>query len=295
MNPWRLLLLVALMVPATSFAQKKEIQELQRDMGLLSEQVREIQRVQNEKLTALQVLLQQTFDAASKANTSVAVLESRIADTFRQQEKNVMAPIAGVNTKVDQMASEFGALRETVADTHARLGKLQQQIIDLGNAVKTMQAPAAPPPPSAGIQGASGAPPVPAEVLYSNAMRDKSGGKPDLAMQQFRDYLQYYGTTELAPNAQFYVAEIYYSRGDLDNALKEYDALLEKFPENNKTADALYMKGQTLVKMGKRTAGAQEFREVVKRFPRSDVATKARAQLRAMGLSATAPASARRK
>jgi tol-pal system protein YbgF len=126
---------------------------------------------------------------------------------------------------------------------------------------------------------------VPAETLYSNALRDKSGGKPELALQQFRDYLTFYGSTELAPEAQFQIAEIYYSQGDLDSALQEYDALLEKFPENSKTADALYMKGQTLVKTGKRTAGAAEFREVIRRFPRSDMATKARAQLKAMGLS----------
>jgi tol-pal system protein YbgF len=286
----RLLLLVALAVPAT-FAQRKEIQELQREMGLLSEQVRNIERTQNERFTAIQVLIQQTFDAASKASTSVAVLEGWFKDRFREQEKNVMAPIAGVNTKVDQMAQEFGALREAVADTNARLGKLQQQIIDLGNAVKTMQAPA-PPPPAATPQTAA---PPPAGVLYNSALRDRQGGKPDLAIQQFRDYLQYYGTTELAPNAQYHIAEIYYSQGDLQNALTEFDVVLEKYEDSEKTPDALYMKGQTLVKMGKRTAGAQEFRELIRRFPRSGVATQARAQLKAMGLSPTAPATSRKK
>ena len=43
--------------------------------------------------------------------------------------------------------------------------------------------------------------------------------------------------------------------------------VLEKYPDNNKTADALYMKGQTLVKMGRRTQGGQEFQELIKRFP----------------------------
>ena len=55
------------------------------------------------------------------------------------------------------------------------------------------------------------------------------------------------------------------------------------------------MKGQTLVKTGRRTAGAAEFREVVRRFPRSDIAAKARAQLKAMGLSTTAPTSSRKR
>jgi TolA-binding protein len=290
MNLRRLVWLVALAIPAVSFAQRKEIQELQREMGLLSEQVRDIQRVQNEKFAGLQALVQQILDDTRKTNTSVAVLDSTVRDKLSEQEKKVMAPIAGVNTRVEQMANEFGMLKESVGETNARLGKLQQQMVDLGNAVKTMQAPAAPPP------SASGLPPVPAETLYSNALRDKSGGKSELALQQFRDYLTFYGSTELAPEAQFQIAEIYYSQGDMENALQEYDALLEKFPENSKTADALYMKGQTLVKTGKRTAGAAEFREVIRRFPRSDMATKARAQLKAMGLSTmVAPTSSRKK
>jgi tol-pal system protein YbgF len=293
MNVRRLWLLAALVLPAAAFGQRKEIQELQREMGLLSEQLRTIERSMNDRLAGIQVLIQQTLDSVNKANTTVAVLESGFRDRFREQEKNVMAPIAGVNTKVDQMANEFGALKETVADTNARLGKLQQQIVDLSNAVKTMQAPAPPPP---GMQSsAPGAPPIPAEVLYNNALRDRSGGKTELAIQQFRDYLQYYGNTELAPNAQFYIAEILYSQGELEKALPEFDAVLERFPENDKTVDALFMKGQTLVKMGRRTAGAQEYREVVRRFPRTDFATKARAQLKAMGLSVTAPASSKRK
>jgi tol-pal system protein YbgF len=279
------LVLIALALPA-AFAQKKEIQELQREMGLVSEQVRSIERTQNERLTAIQVLIQQTLDAANKANTSIAVLESGV----RAQEKSMMAPIAGVNSKVDQMANEFSALRETVTDINARLGKLQQQIIDLSNAVKTMQTPAPPPDVTPQVPA-----PPPAGVLYSNALRDRMGGKPDLALQQFRDYLQHYGTTELAPNAQYYIGEIYYSQGNLEEAMKEFDVVLEKFPDSDKTPDALFMKGQTLVKMGKRTAGAAEFREVVRRFPRSEMATKARAQLKAMGLSATAPAPTRKK
>ena len=56
------------------------------------------------------------------------------------------------------------------------------------------------------------------------------------------------------------------------------------------TADARYMKGQTLVKMGKRTSGAAEFRQLIKEYPRSEQAVKAQAQLKQLGLSAATPA-----
>ena len=61
--------------------------------------------------------------------------------------------------------------------------------------------------------------------------------------------------------------------------------MLEKYPDNNKTADAMYGKGQALIKMGRRTDGGHEFQDLIKKFPRNDLSTKACDQLKGMGLS----------
>ena len=115
-----------------------------------------------------------------------------------------------------------------------------------------------------------------------------------MALQEFSDYLKYYPSMAYAPNAQYQIGDIYFSEGNYDAALKAFDLVLEKFPDNNKTPDALYMKGLTLVRMRRPTAGSKEFQEVVRRYPRSEIATKAREQLRLMGLAAGG-ASARKK
>ncbi len=119
-----------------------------------------------------------------------------------------------------------------------------------------------------------------------------SGGKLDLALQEFSDYLKWYGNTDLAPNAQFYIAYIHSSQGDYDNAVKEFDMVLEKYPDNNKTPDSLYNKGLALTKMGRRTDGAQEYRELIQRFPANDLSKRACDQLKGMGLSCGARAAA---
>ncbi len=285
-----LALAVLLWIPSLASGASKEIQELQRDVAQLQEMIRSLQQSQNERLAAVTVLVQQAVDAANKANTSVAVLESGLRQSIREQESKVVAPVAGVGTKVDQMITDFQALRESVNDLAARLSKLQTQMVDVTNAVRTIQAPPAPPPGAVASPTASGAPPAPAETLYQNALRDRLGGKMDLALQGFSDYLKYYGNTELAPNAQYYIAEIHFSQGDLESALTEFDMVLERYPDNNKTADALYMKGQTLVKMGRKTQGGQEFRELMKRFPGTDLSNKACTQLKALGYACTSSA-----
>ncbi|HLY18730.1 MAG TPA: tetratricopeptide repeat protein [Bryobacteraceae bacterium] len=299
MTLWRGLVPALLIFPSLTFAASKEIVELSRDVALLQEQMRTLQRSQDEKLTAIQVLVQQALDAANKANTSVALLQNNLQQSTKDQQSKVGTAVIDLGAKVDSMTTDVSALRESVADISSQMGKLQQQMVDIGNAVKTIQSPAAPPPSGTGGSGPGGGsvggpgpggttpgmPQVSADTLYQNAMRDQSGGKDDLALQEYTQYLADYGNLALAPSAQFHVAEIHLKQGKLDDALQEFDMVLEKYPDNSKTPDALYMKGGTLVRMGKRTQGKQEFCELVKRFPSSDLATKSRAQVKNLGLT----------
>ena len=123
-----------------------------------------------------------------------------------------------------------------------------------------------------------------ASDLYSNANRDRTSGKLDLSLQEFGDYLRCYGNTDLAPNAQYYIGWIHYSQGDYPSALKDFDAVLEKYPDNNnKMPDAFYYKGLTLVKMSQRTAASAEFTELIQRFPSNSLAPQACNQLKRHG------------
>jgi tol-pal system protein YbgF len=300
----RLCVLILFGVPAVCLAASKDIEELQRDLGLLQEQVRALQVSQGEQFTKLGVLVQQAIDGANKANTTVAVIEDNIRRSVNEQEQKIVTPVVSLGTRVDQMSSDFRTLQQAVSDLAAQMSKMQVQLTDLGNAVKAMSAPPAPPPPPTGasdVTGASGSPSMSASDLYSNARRDDDAGKYDLALQEYSDYLKWYGNTALAPNAQFYIAHIHYAQGDYNRAADEFDMVLEKYPDNNKTADALYLKGMALVKEQRRTDGAQEFRELIKRFPNDDNSKKACTELRNMGLScgtaraATAPPKAASK
>ena len=297
----RLFLAVLFIFPVICPAASKEMLELQREVAQIQDNLRVLQSSFDTKVGTLTAQVQQALDAANRMNTSLAGLQGVIQEQLRQQGKEVVGPVANVGTKIDEMSTSLQQVQNSMADVTARMGKLEQQLMDLSNAVRTMQTPVAPPPGSGQGAAPGGAPlgPTsaavpPGEVLYQNAYRDKLGGKNDLALQGFNEYLKYYPETSLAPAAQFWIGDIYFQQGDNENALKAFDLVLEKYPANNKTPDALYMKGRTLVKLDKRNAAAKEFRELIQRYSGSDAATKARAQLKQMGLSAPSSASRRR-
>lgn len=295
-----LIFTLMLLIPARTWAApSREIVELVRDVGTMQDQLRTLQSSLDAKMSEMKTIVQQTLDTSSKSNTSVAVLDSTIRDRMAEQQKTMAAPMANLSTKVDQMSSDFTGMREAVTDLSDRMNKLQLQLTELGNTVRTLNAPPAP-PPSAGLVGVPGMPPVgmSPNQLYETAMRDRSGGNLDLAQQGFEEYLKYFSNTDLAPNAQFYIGQIAYDKGDFPGAIRGFDTVLEKFPENNKTADANFMKGMALLKAGKRDAAAKEFQNVATKYPNSEVASKARAQRKALGLSTPSsapPARARRR
>jgi TolA-binding protein len=273
--------------------------ELQRNMGLLEDQVRALQASNEDRFKKLEGILQETLDAVRQQSTAVNGLQARVDERLNAASKTLVAPIAGVNTKVDQMADEFRGVKESINDVSVRLGKLEAKLVDLNTALRTINTPPAPAP---GPQGSSGAslPPagMSAEVTYQNAQRDMSGGKLDLALAQFQDYLKYFGDTELAPNAQYYIADINRQKGNYEAAIEGYDLVLEKYQENNKTVDARYMKAKCLLQAGQRTAAAQEFRELIKRYPSHELAEKSKAELKSLGLpsaSSAAPAPRRKR
>jgi TolA-binding protein len=279
---WLWLASAAFLLTPLSFGQNRQMVELQRDVSDLQDKVHKLDSTFNEKMGSLNTLVQQCIDSIAKLNTSMAVLDS----SLRERESKLSEPLTATGAKVDQMANEFQAVRVSVDDLSSRLGKLERTLVDLGNTMKVIASPPAPPGPAASgpPQGLS------ADTLYANAMRDKDGGNSDMALQEFGDYLKYYRDTDTAPNAQYYIGEISYNRKDYETALKAFDAVLEQFPEgkNTKLLDAMFMKGRTLVLMGDKAGAIAEFRAVIKRAPTSELATKAKAQLASLGVAPAA-------
>jgi tol-pal system protein YbgF len=113
-------------------------------------------------------------------------------------------------------------------------------------------------------------------------------------MQEFTDYLKYFSNTQFASNAQFYIGDLYFKRQDYTNALQAFDNVLERFPDGNKTADAHYMKGMALMQLGRNDSAAREFRDVYTSYPDTDLAAKAKARLKDLGLTVGASSNSKK-
>jgi tol-pal system protein YbgF len=289
--------LLLLIFSAYSFAASKEMVALQQTVNDIQQRVDAMERDLDTKLGELTATMQQVQDSANKSN-------AQLQDSLNNGIGRQLQPVATLGTRVDSVGDDVRSLKDTINDLNARLERMDAKITDLKNQMQIMQSP--PAVPGAGVPGStvpgagtgapgqgqtSGPPPgMSLDKTYTDARRDLQTGNADLASQEFHQILTYYPDSELAANAQYYVGEIAYNKGDYSGAVQSFDAVLERYPNNPKTADAHWMKGMSLVKAGQRNRAVQEFRALIEQFPRTDDARKAQAQLHQLGVTTTTTA-----
>jgi tol-pal system protein YbgF len=247
-------------------AVDRSMQELQRDVAQLQDLVKTLQTVVTEKLSALQVQVQSSSEAASQANAGVAAVQRSLEQMLRDQQNKLVPPMVAMGARMDQVTNGLGTMQQAVSDLASLMAKLQTQIGDLNNAVKVITTPPAPPPVTAEQ------PPMPAAALFENANGDFRTGKLNLALEEFTSYLKFYADTPLAPDAQYYVGSIHQSQNDLESAVKDFDALVNNYPDAKKVPDALFYKGKALMLLGRTGEATDTFKDLRKRFPTNDLA-----------------------
>jgi TolA-binding protein len=296
MNASRLFLLTMVLSPAILPAQKKEdILSMQRDIATMDEHVKQMQKSLDEKMAALTALVQQSIDLSNKTSAAMASMQHNVEQRMTEQGTKLVAPVATLGTKVDEMSGDVRSVQAAVAGLVRQMNDMDAKIADMSSAIRTLSATqiSPPPPKEASVGGtAQQAPDTPppgmsAELSYTAALGDYNGKKDDIALEEFAQYVRYYPQSANAPNAQFYMGQIYYRGEDWVNAAKAFDLVLEKFPKNAKTADAQFYKAMSLMKNHQKTDAGKEFKNFLAAFPDNARAKEAHLHLRELGLESS--------
>jgi tol-pal system protein YbgF len=291
----------SLVGPRPAEAVAREIIELQHDVTSLLQGQKDLSTQMTQDHTVMKTLVEQSGDTVGKLNGTMSALQKSMQDVT-----------ANSGARLDTMSTQVQGLSDNLEEIKSRLGKLNQQLVDLQNTVQSLDAKisgggtAAPAaggssgtapspaggslPPTGAASGGGSAPS--ADTLYSNGLRDITSGKYDLARQEFLDYLKYYGDTDLASNAQFFLGEIAYKQKQYEQAVSEYDKVLSTYPKSFKVVPAHLRKGMALIELGQKTQGVRELRDVIKRYPNTEEDRLARAKLKELGVPVTATAAA---
>lgn len=283
----------SLLGPRPAEAVAREIIDLQRDVTTLLQGQKDVSTQMTTDHTVIKTLIGQANDTTNRLSTAMGSVQKSVQDVQ-----------ANSGARLDTMSTQVQGLSDNLEEIKSRLGKLNQQLVDLQSAVQSLDAkvsgaapansvPTSSPTATSGSSSPVGSAPPSnaavapsADMLYSNGLRDITSGKYDLAKQEFQDYLKYYGDTDLASNAQFYLGEIAYAQKQYQGAVAEYEKVLTNYPKSFKLAPARFKKGMALLELGQKTAGIRELREVIRRYPGTDEEKRAKARLKELGVAA---------
>lgn len=226
---------------------KLALDELKAEVIVLERQVRTMQEATDKNSGQVNTLITQIVD---KVN-AIAQSQSRIAEA----SSSAIQSVSGIT--------------EQIGATNQRIDRLSEQLAQVKKLVENL------PKLPTFTEITPGNP----DQLFAAAYGDYSKGLYDLAITEFRQYIETYPTSEMADNAQYWIGECLYGKKQLNQAVEEFDKVVTQFPKGDKVPAARLKKGMALVELGRTDEARAEFTAIITRYRGSSEAILARQQL----------------
>lgn len=199
-------------------------------------------------------------------------------------------------TQVEQLQQQIQTLQGMVEQQGFQLEKLQNDLrvryTDLDQRLNGLQEQMQQPQQAAPVTGeAPGAPGPAASATLEDEKRSYLAaydtfrvGGPDKAIPPMLAFVKRYPNSTFVPSAYYWLGEFYLnaSTPDQDAAQKQFDIVLNNYPNSPKAAAALYKTGALLDLRGKPQDARKRMQELLQKYPKSAEAALAQSYLDAL-------------
>jgi len=210
------------------------------------------------------------------------------------QVQHLSAQVARLETAVRQMAAELGVKVEALdqplglvtpgaagtegATAGGAEGAITTTVDAAGGTATTGGQAGGAAVPGAATGGAT-SPAAQADTathLYDSGMNAFASRNYRDAVKAFTDFTKAFPDHKLASNAHFWRGESYYQLKDYAGAALAYQEVIQKFPGSGKFQSAMLKQGMALYYNGAKDAAKARLDELVKKYPKSPEAGRAK-------------------
>lgn len=211
-------------------------------------------------------------EEAKTALSSTQDLDQRLTN-IEISIKSVQERLGAFEASHDEQDRRTAELRDAVAAMDRKATSLEKAIAEARSE-------------AASIKAGDGAPKAPiaedAETLYQKGYKETTSKDYPRAIETFQKFLVTYPAHKYAGNAQYWIGEIYYAKGDWEMAILEFDKAVKKYPDSEKTPASLLKQGFAFEKIGAKKEARVLLNEVMKKYPSSAEAGLAKKRLDAL-------------
>ncbi len=206
-------------------------------------------------------------------------------DARLQRIERANQSVVEMAQKLDATQSEIRSLRGTIDELQNNSDALKRQQRELYSDLDKRLASAAAAGGSAPV-GAPGAPAVGGgsaateQAAYSQAFDALKASNYAAAITGFESFLSAYPSSPIAENAQYWLGEAHYAKGEYDKAAVSFQAVGQRWPNSRKSPDALLKLGFSQLEMKRFSEARVTLADVTRKFPDSDAAKLAAERLR---------------
>lgn len=255
--------LLVVLAAGPAYPQNKDILQLQKDMIDVQQWVKQLQGTVDRNDAALKSLVEKMADQVNSLSGGI----QKITQTVDGIKGQTDATTRDIRTILAPMNTALKDLQEEIAGMRTQVSSISKEIRE----TKTTAEPLAGP-----------------NDLWRSAYVDYSAANYDLAIAGYQEFLQKFPMDERIAEAHLNIGNALMAQKKFGDAVNEYDIVLQKFPESDKTRTALLKKGLALETTQPQQAIAT-LNEVVKRFPNTSEASSAQAKLRELQPPRKAP------
>jgi len=204
-----------------------------------------------------------TSASSAAASPNAAAFETRMSQ-IEDQQRALTGQIEKLNFELQQTKDALARLQadNNNAAPAAPLAAPKPQAA--APAKPDADAPVTLTPPGDTAPGPSAGNNGPAEQLYEKAFADIREARYDEAERGFSKFIETYPNHPLTANAQYWLGETYYVRGDYKSAAKQFAQGYQSAPKSAKAPDSLLKLGLSLSKLGKKEDACLSLRQLEK-------------------------------
>lgn len=102
----------------------------------------------------------------------------------------------------------------------------------------------------------------------------------DSAIRQFESFVKEQSGTSLAGNAQYWIGEAHFAKGDFARSIAEFQKVVDQYPKSEKVCDARLKQGFAFSEMKDQEKAKLFLQEVVRKCPNTKTSARASTKLR---------------
>lgn len=242
-------------------------------------------RVTEARLRAQITTLEQQVGAQSEALQSKGRVQADLgADLVdvRDNLQKLRGAVERLEVKVSVLESKSGEPEVALKGISKSLGDLSSRLTYLENSLGIPKVSEEKKPESAEKDVGSpsdGGEPTSREEVYASAYGMFKNGQYGAARAEFRAFLRAFPNSEYSDNAQFWIGECNYFQGKYEEAIVEYESVIQNYPKGNKVPNALLKQALSFLKLGDTSSAKLLLQGVIKDYPNTTPASIARKRL----------------